>query len=148
MQPFGKQGRLSSHARPFVGVFKCQSPNIFQAIGALLGQKLTKASKRLQERQPDTPRRAFCDAGSSHSPPSPFECRVLLLDWISLRNTQEIAGFEIHSIRARTRTLQDTFSTHMERSLALLRVSTYLCPPRLCGNKVCDEKRDMVEKAS
>ena len=32
-----------------------QFPNIVQAIGALLGQKLTQASKRLQERPPDTP---------------------------------------------------------------------------------------------
>ena len=48
-------GCCPNHDRPFVGVFKCQFQNIFQAIGAPLGQKLTNASKRLQKRPPDTP---------------------------------------------------------------------------------------------
>ena len=43
------------HARPFVGVFKSQSPNIFQETGAPLGQRLTKAHQWLQERTWDTP---------------------------------------------------------------------------------------------
>jgi len=38
------------HARPFVGGFKSQFPNIFQETGALLGRKLINAHQWLQER--------------------------------------------------------------------------------------------------